>query len=143
MSMLFDYNVSVIAYVKDGRKYGMTCAWFMPADYDKLLCLMGMQSITGHNIQKGDIIGVSILSEDQVDVANILGNNHSNEVDKFEGLDYEICDTAILVNNACRKMICKVIDILHLEGIEADNLIYLSILKTDENDNKFLHYSTI
>ena len=60
--MLFDYSVRVIAYEKNNNKYGMTCAWFMPADYDKLLCLLGTQSITGHNIQKGDIIGFSILS---------------------------------------------------------------------------------
>ena len=54
--MISDYSVSVIALNKDNRKYGMTCAWFMPVDYDKLLCLLGAQSKTGHIIKKGDII---------------------------------------------------------------------------------------
>ena len=34
--MLYNYSVSVIAFNKDDVKYGMTCAWFMPADYDKI-----------------------------------------------------------------------------------------------------------
>ena len=141
--MISDYSVSVIALNKDNRKYGMTCAWFMPVDYDKLLCLLGAQSKTGHNIKKGDIIGVSVLNENQVDVANLLGDRHSDEVDKFEGVDYEIKDTAILINKASRKMVCKVIDVLHLEGIEVDNLLYLNIVSTEENEENFLHYSNV
>lgn len=141
--MISDYSVSVIALNKDNRKYGMTCAWFMPVDYDKLLCLLGAQSKTGHIIKKGDIIGVSVLNENQVDVANLLGDRHSDEVDKFEGVDYEIKDTAILINKASRKMVCKVIDVLHLEGIEVDNLLYLNIVSTEENEENFLHYSNV
>ena len=141
--MISDYSVSVIALNKDNRKYGMTCAWFMPVDYDKLLCLLGAQSKTGHIIEKGDIIGVSVLNENQVDVANLLGDRHSDEVDKFLGVDYEIKDTAILINKASRKMVCKVIDVLHLEGIEVDNLLYLNIVSTEENEDNFLHYSNV
>ena len=141
--MLYNYSVSVIAFEKDEHKYGMTCAWFMPADYDKMLCLLGTQSVTGHNIKKGDIIGMSILSSNQADVANKMGDKHSNEVDKFIGLDYEIKDSAILINKASRKMVCKVIDVLHLEGIEVDNLIYLNILNTEENNDDFLQYSNV
>ena len=141
--MLFDYSVSVIAYKKEDQNFGMTCAWFMPADYDKLLCLLGTQSVTGHNIKKGDIIGVSILGSNQGDIANKIGDKHSNEVDKFIDVDYEIKDTAILINSAPRKMICKVIDVLHLEGIEADNLIYLNILNNEENGEDFLHYKNV
>ena len=141
--MLYDYSVSVIAYKKNNINYGMTCSWFMPADYDKLLCLLGTQSVTGHNIQKGDIIGVSILGVDQANIANQLGDNHSNEIDKFLGVDYEIKESAILINNASRKMVCKVIDVLHLEGIEVDNLIYSNILSTEENNDDFLHYSNV
>lgn len=143
MSMICDYSVSVIALKKNERKYGMTCAWFMPVDYDKLVCLLGTQSQTGHAIEKGDIIGVSVLNKNQVDVASTLGDKHSNEVDKFEGLDYEVKDTAILINNASRKMVCKVIDVLHLEGIEVDNLLYLNIVSTEENEDNFLHYSDL
>ena len=71
--MIYDYSVSVIAFEKDNRKYGMTCAWFMPADYDKLLCLLGTQSVTGHNVKKGDVIGVSILGVDQANIATKIG----------------------------------------------------------------------
>ena len=141
--MLYNYSVSVIAFNKNNSKYGMTCAWFMPADYDKMLCLLGTQSVTGHNIKKGDIIGMSILSNQQADIANKMGDKHSNEIDKFIDVDYEIKDNAILINNASRKMVCKVIDVLHLEGIEADNLIYLNILSTEEHNDNFLQYSNV
>ena len=141
--MLYNYSVSVIAYKKDDIKYGMTCAWFMPADYDKFLCLLGTQSVTGHNIKKGDIIGMSILSNEQSSVATTMGDKHSNEIDKFVNIDYEIKDSAILINNASRKMVCKVIDVLHLEGIESDNLIYLNILSNEENGDNFLQYSDV
>lgn len=141
--MICDSSVCVIGIEKNNHKYGMTCAWFMPVDYDKLVCLLGEQSETGKVIQKGDIVGVSILSKEQINIANNFGENHSNLINKFDNVNYEIDDTAILINNSTRKMKCKVIDVLHLEGIEVDNLIYLNILTTDENGDDFLHYSEL
>lgn len=37
----------------------MICVWAMQADYNKILMLLGVQSVTVENIPKGDIIGVS------------------------------------------------------------------------------------
>ena len=55
---------------------------------------------------------------------NTLGNNHSDEVDKFKNLDYTLKDSAILINNASVNMVVEVIDVLHLAGIEEDSLVY-------------------
>ena len=84
----------------------------------------GTQSVTGKNIAKGDVIGVSVLSTKQKDVVKALGYTHSDEVDKFENLDYTIEGSAILINDASLTMIVEVIDVLHLPGIEEDNLVY-------------------
>jgi len=120
----FNYGANAVCFQKKGRKYGMICSWATQVDYDKIVMLLGAQSVTGKNISKGDIIGVSVLSEKQEDIMNTLGSNHSDEVDKFEGLNFTLIDSAILINNASVNMVVEVIDVLHLAGIEEDNLVY-------------------
>ena len=51
---IIDHGVHVIAYIKNNKKYAMTCAWSMLCDYDKILMLLGSQSVTGKNLKKGD-----------------------------------------------------------------------------------------
>ncbi|MBQ3253644.1 MAG: hypothetical protein IJA65_03725, partial [Acholeplasmatales bacterium] len=67
----------------------------------------------------------------------------SNEMDKLKGIDYEVNDSAILIKDAKTMVVCEVIDILHLEGIEEDNFIYLKMLSKKENEGKFLHMSDL
>ena len=120
----FNYGANAVCFKKNERKYGMICSWATQVDYDKIVMLLGAQSVTGKNIAKGDIVGVSVLSTMQEDVMNTLGNNHSDEVDKFEELNYTLVATAILINDASVTMVVEVIDVLHLAGIEEDNLVY-------------------
>lgn len=120
----FNYGANAIGLIKNGHKYGMICAWATQVDYDKIVMLLGAQSVTGKNISSGDIIGVSVLNTGQEDVKDALGNNHSNEMDKFKNLNYTITDTAILINNATVMMVVEVINVLHLTGIEEDYLVY-------------------
>jgi flavin reductase (DIM6/NTAB) family NADH-FMN oxidoreductase RutF len=108
----------------------------MQADYDKILMLLGAQSVTGKNIRKGDIIGVSALNENQQDVVGALGDNHSDDTDKFKNVKFTIRDSAILINDASNCMIVEVLDVLHLEGIEEDNLIYGLVKSFVSNDSK-------
>lgn len=138
--MCFDSSVSVVSYIKNNNKFAMTCAWGMQVDYDKIMMLLGSQSDTGNNLKKGDIIGVSVLNDKQIDIALALGDKHSKSVDKLNGLDYKIKDNAILINNASREMIVEVIDVLHLEGIEVDNLLYGKVLDNKNNNDSFLTY---
>ncbi len=132
----FNYGANAVGFVKDEKKYGMICAWAMQADYDKILMLLGTQSVTGKNIKKGDIIGVSTLSENQQDVVDALGSGHSDASDKFTNIKYTLKDSAILIDNACNCMIVEVLDVLHLNAIEEDNLIYGLIKSYTSNDSK-------
>jgi len=120
----FNYGANGVCFKKHGRKYGMICSWATQVDYDKIVMLLGAQSVTGKNVSQGDIIGVSVLSKSQEDIMNTLGNNHSDKVDKFKNLDYTLTDSAILINNASVNLVVEVIDILHLAGIEEDKLVY-------------------
>jgi flavin reductase (DIM6/NTAB) family NADH-FMN oxidoreductase RutF len=132
----FNYGANAVSFIKNERKYGMICAWAMQADYDKILMLLGTQSITGKNICKGDIIGVSALNENQQDIIKSLGENHSDDTDKFSNIKYTINDSAILIDGAINCMVVEVIDILHLEGIEQDNLVYGLVKSVVSNDSK-------
>lgn len=135
-----DHSVNIIAYKKDEKNYAMCCAWCMMADYDKLLCLLGAQSVTGNNIKKGDIIGVSSLKSSQKDVALQIGDGHSDMVDKLKGINYYTDSTAVLIEGSKSNMKCEVIDVLHLEGIEVDNLLYLKIIDgKGSSEGVFLH----
>ncbi|GKU23708.1 flavin reductase [Clostridium folliculivorans] len=132
----FNYGANAISFIKNEKKYGMICAWSMQADYDKVLMLLGAQSVTGKNISKGDIIGVSALNENQQDVVDALGNSHSDDADKFANINYTVNDSAILIDDATNCMVVEVLDVLHLEGIEQDNLIYGLVKSFESNDTK-------
>src|SRR5690554_6782539 len=111
----FHYGVNAVCFQKNERKYGMICSWATQVDYDRIVLLLGAQSVTGRNIAKGDIIGVSVLSTLQQDVMSKLGFQH-----KFADLNCILEDSAILIKDASIAMVVEVLDILHLPGIEED-----------------------
>lgn len=141
--MAFNHGVNVVGLVKNSQNYCMTCAWAMQVDYDKVMLLIGQQSVTGQKIMPGDIIGVSALSKYQREIALKLGDEHSNEVDKLEGIQYMEKDGAIFILNAARLMKVEVIEILHPRGIEGDNLVYGKIVEKIETIFPFLNMSDI
>lgn len=139
----FNYGVNVIAFTKNGKAYGMTCAWSMQVDYDKALMLLGSQSVTGRNIEKGDIVGISALSKSQLNDALFIGDNHSDNIDKFENIKTINDESAILLEGSSRLIKARVIDVIHLDKIEVDNLIYLEFIDTKECNDDFLNMSDI
>lgn len=138
-----DYSVSVIAIKKKEELLGMTCAWAMQVDYDKMVCLLGAQSQTGKALEVGDILGISVLNKKQKDYAIKFGEGHSKEGNKFLDIKYIQKETALLLPNSTRMMICKVEEIFHLKGIEEDSLIYVKIIEKEENGEDFLHYNDL
>lgn len=135
---LVNLGVNVVGIFKEKRAFMMTCAWMTQVGYKQLICLIGEQSQTGKMIIVNDIIGVSSLTKSQKEIASFIGENHSLEVDKCN--DYVINDNnALLIKNARVNMVCQVEKIIHLEGIEDDNLVYLKVLKViNNNDSPFL-----
>ena len=124
-----DHSVNIITIKKGEKLYGMTCAWAMQCDYDKLLCLLGSQSETLKVIEKGDIIGVNVLAKDQIDISLVFGEKHSSEINKFIGLNYKLNKSAVLIEGSVCQLSCEVIDILHLNEIEED-------LNSEENNEE-------
>lgn len=137
----FNYGANVLAFEKNNIKYAMTCAWAMQVDYDKVLCLLGSQSVSGKAIEKGDIIGLSALNEKQEEVAFELGQNHSNQCNKLDDIDYKQEGSAIYINDSTKIMTLEIIDVLHLSEIEEDNLVYGRIIKYSENNVPFYQFN--
>ena len=137
-----DYCISIVALENDNFKYGMTCAWMMQVDYDKIVCLLGSESNTGNVIKIGSYVGVSTLSKNQGEIALKFGDSHSKNVNKFKDVEFENKNGAICIKHASREMFCEVMDILSLKEIE-DKLIYLRIVEYKENNNEFLHYGDL
>ena len=134
----FNSGCNVIALLKDGKKYGMVCAWAMHTDYDRVALLIGSQSVTGKVINVGDFVGLSALAEGQEDIAHKLGENHSDVGDKFAGIEVEPSGVALYIKDAKVKMYCEVSKINVING-EGDKMVFLNVLKhTSDKDKKFL-----
>lgn len=140
-----DHSVNIIAMQKNGRNYGMCCAWCTQAGEDKLLCCVGPQSTTGRALEKGDTVGFSNLNRNQAGIAFQLGdlNRHSADADKLAGLTYTVDEGAILIPGARTEIKCRVLDILHLPGIEMENVLYLQMVDGKENGGEALHISDL
>lgn len=126
---------NVIAYKKNNIKYGMVCAWASMVDYDHITMLLGSQSVTGNNLEVGDIVGVSALAKGQKNISLQIGGSHSNEINKFENIAIIEKNSAILVQNARTLMICKVEKIMKLVD-ENDNFVVLKIVESNEDKTK-------
>lgn len=139
--MIFEQGANIIGIKKD-INYVMTCAWAMQLDDDKICILLGSQSVTSRNINVGDVIGVNPLSSNQKDLALKIGDGHSNEINKLEGVKFHYDDKAILIDGAKVNIKAKVIDVLDpLKN--GDKLIVCHIISLVKNEGKYLDYQEI
>ncbi|HPV69422.1 MAG TPA: flavin reductase [Bacilli bacterium] len=129
-------GANAVCFLKNKRKYAMICAWATMIDYDVVGLLIGERSVTGKNLEVGMMIGVSALSKEQKDIAITLGNNHSDEVDKFANVPHEIDESAILIKNAKNNLVCKIKSILHLNSENEDLFVVAKFVRTKENKAK-------
>ena len=137
-----DHGVNIVTLQKNTRVYAMTCAWAMQVDYDKIVLLIGSQSQTGQQIQEGDVLGISILNQDQMEVATRIGETHSVEIEKLQHISTMDLNGAIVLRDSNRVLRVKVSQVLRLKGIESDKLIYATITEgQDLHQKPFLHMS--
>ena len=138
MKDLVNLGVNIVAFEKNGHKYGMTCAWMMQVDEDQLLMLLGSQSETANHIGEGDIIGISALAVGQEEIATKFGTKHSRTTNKFYGISYDNEDGALLINKASKMMKCEVIKIGRIIDNDEDYLIQVKVLSRISNNNNFM-----
>jgi len=132
---LFNHTLSIISFIKNNKIYAGTFAWSCNVGYEEFITLMGSQSNTGNILEIGDIVGLNVCSKEQINLAVKIGDTHSNDINKLENVSYNIDRNAILIDNSKINCIAKVKNIIHLEGIEEDNLVYFEILNINDNKN--------
>lgn len=131
----FRSGCNVLATINNGKKYGMVCAWATMIDYDKVGLLVGGQSVTGKMLAPGVLVGISALAADQKDIAIKLGENHSNVGDKFDGIEVEARDNALLVKGAKCLMVCEVSKIVTLVDPK-DKFVVLTVMSYESDKEK-------
>lgn len=132
----FNMGCNIIAFSKNNLKYGMCVSWAQMLDYDVISLLIGESSVTGKNLQIGDIVGVSALSKNQRDIALRFGEHHSDTFDKFNINDYYSENSALLILDAKVAMKCRVIDIKHFDFSYQDYFVILKVLSSEENPHQ-------
>ncbi|MDY0344987.1 MAG: hypothetical protein WCX85_00085 [Bacilli bacterium] len=129
-------GANAVCYIKHNRKFAMICAWSMMIDYDVIGLLIGEQSVTGKNLEVGDVIGVSALSREQKSIALKLGNGHSDSIDKFIDVPHEIDESAILIKEAKNNLVVRVDKIIKLNPKNDDLFVVARFVKTKEEKTK-------
>lgn len=126
-------GANCLCFEKVGKKYGMTCAWSTMLNYDQIGMLIGEQSDTGKALSIGDIVGVSSLSKGQEKIARQFGNLHSEEINKFKGIQYIQDKTSITIKNAKIQMKCEVTKLLKINEGSNDLFVVLNVISYSEN----------
>lgn len=135
----FNMGANVLAFEKNQKKYAMTCAWATMVGYEKVGMLIGSQSVTGSMLKVGDICGISALSSKQKDIAKFIGENHSDEVDKFKDIKYSQNQSAIYIDGAKVVMEAQVAEIYHFKDIEEDSFVIFNVISyIEDSKRKFL-----
>jgi flavin reductase (DIM6/NTAB) family NADH-FMN oxidoreductase RutF len=132
----FNMGCNIIALEKSNHQFGMCAAWAQMLDYDVISVLIGESSVTGKQLQKGDFVGVSALASDQGAIANLFGEYHSDQFDKFATTKITNLEGALLIDNAKVMMKCQVLDIIHFDFSKNDVFAIFKILSYETNDAK-------
>lgn len=125
-----DHGVNAVCMEKGGIRYGMINAWAMQVSAERMLVAIGPQSATGQAIEKGDTVGFSNLAKGQERVVFALGDmeRHSGEADKLEGIDVHQEGSAITIAGARSEAVCRVLDVLSLDGLGSERVFYLEMV---------------
>ena len=132
----FDHGINIITLEKNHQKMAMTCAWAMQVDYDKILC--SPEPVEEDFVSEIEEAESSIQKE----IAEAIGDCHSNEVDKFATYHFENYLDVMVLKDSPIVLKCRVSDVISLEGIEEDHLIYAQIISSlEQKKERYLHMS--
>ena len=109
---MLTHGVYIVTAAHDGEVRGMAAAWACQVGIDKLMVYIGDQSSTREYILRSEVFGVSVLAEDQVDLAKRFGTTSSLNVNKFEGVGFHHGETGCpLLDDCLLTFDCRVDDV--------------------------------
>ncbi|MGN1295152.1 MAG: flavin reductase family protein [Bacilli bacterium] len=130
----YNHSVSIVTKKEEEKIYACTIAWMCQVGYEEVIGLIGEQSSTGKTLKKGDKVAINVCSKEMKDFASFVGSTSSLEVNKFASHSYCEKDGYITLEESKVILLCEVKDILHLEGIQDDNLVYFHVKEYQVNE---------
>ena len=123
------HGVNVVCAQCEDRRGGLAVAWATQTAVDRVLICVGQQSWTRELILTSGAFGLSLLADDQLDVARCFGTQSSRDVDKFEGLDWHTGDTGSPLLDDCIVALDCVVENSYDEG--STKLIVGQVVKAE------------
>lgn len=103
------HGVNVVCAQHEGKRGGLAVAWATQVAKDRVLICVGKQSATRELILGSRAFGLSVLGQEQVDVARAFGRRSSRRVDKFEEVGYHTAETGSpLLDDCAVTLDCRV-----------------------------------
>lgn len=115
---MLTHGVNVVCAEHGGSRGGLTVAWATQIATDHLLICVGQQSATRELILESGAFGLSVLAQDQVEVASAFGIRSSRNVDKFEGVGCHALETGSPLLDDCAATFDCQVEAVHDHGTE-------------------------
>jgi flavin reductase (DIM6/NTAB) family NADH-FMN oxidoreductase RutF len=114
---MLNMGVNVVCAAHEGRRSGLAVAWAMQVSVNKVLICVGKQSATRAMILESGAFGLSVLAEDQIELARLFGTKSSRDVDKFADLGVHTDETGSPLLDACALCLdCRVVDVFDVDS---------------------------
>jgi flavin reductase (DIM6/NTAB) family NADH-FMN oxidoreductase RutF len=98
---MLTHGVNVVCAQYEGKLGGLAVAWATQVAKNRILICVGQQSATRELILASGAFGLSLLTQEQVDVARTFGRQSSRHVDKFAGIAYHTGKTGSPLLDDC------------------------------------------
>jgi len=105
-------GVYVISARYNDKINGMTAAWVSQVSFDPVLVMVAVakERHTHKMIEKSGIFSISVLDENQIDLAKHFGFKSGKDIDKFTEVAYDTHSTGAPVLKDCLAYLdCKVV----------------------------------
>ena len=132
---MLTHGVNVVAARHESRLAGLAVAWATQTSTDRILICVGSQSATRELILAAGAFGLSVLREDQLEIARTFGRRSSRDTDKFAGLAHHADQTGSpLLDDCIATFDCRVESVYDQAG--GSKLIVGRIVSAELKDNR-------
>ncbi len=107
---MLTHGVYVVCAQHEGQRRGLAVAWATQVGTDRILICVGKQSATRELILASQAFGLSVLTQEQIDVARTFGRQSSRRIDKFAAIGTHTAVTSSpLLDDCAAAFDCKVV----------------------------------
>ena len=90
---MLTHGVNIVTAGHEGRLAGLAVAWATQTATNRILICVGKQSATREVILAAGAFSLSVLRQDQLEIARRFGRTSSRDTDKFAGLAHHAAET--------------------------------------------------